>query len=546
MQLVRHCIAVILLVLTAASASAQTPAVEGEAELLVFVGGRQIGREQVRVARAAGTLVVTSTATFAAPLNMTVNRYETKYTSDWQPIEMHINAIQGTRALELATSFSMTNAINEITQNGVTNSRTDEISARTVVLPNNFYAGYVVLAARLSGAAAGADIPIYVAPQGEIHATVKAVTPEQIQTPGGAVATRRYDLSYMNPGGAIDAQVTIDDKGRFVRVQIPSASLLVVRADLATVATRTQTTKNPTDADVTIPAAGFVLGGTITTPVVPGTLRHPAVVLIGGSGQTGRDENVAGIAVFAQLAGALADQGIVVLRYDKRGIGQSGGRVETATLQDYADDATAAVKWLGKRKDVDPRRIAVAGHSEGGWVALLAAMREKKIASVVLLAAPGSTGADLILEQQRHALDLLKTPEAERQAKIDLQTKIHAAVIAERGWEGIPPAMRRQADTPLFRSYLLFDPATILPKVSQPILIVQGDLDTQVPKAHADRLAELARARKKSPAVDVKHLPGLNHLLVPATTGEAAEYGTLSTRTVAPAVADAIVEWLKK
>ena len=459
---------------------------------------------------------------------------------------MHINAIQGTRTLELATSFSLTNAINEITQNGVTNSKTDQISARAVVLPNNFYAGYVVLAARLSGAAAGADIPIYVAPQGEIHATVKGVTPEQIQTPAGTVSTRRYDLSYLNPGGAIDAQVTIDDKGRFVRMQIPSASLLVVRADLATVATRTQTARNPTDADVTIPAAGFVLGGTITTPVVTGTLRHPAVVLIGGSSQAGRDETVAGIAIFAQLAGALADQGFVVLRYDKRGVGQSGGRIESATLQDYADDAMAAVKWLAKRKDVDPRRIAVAGHSEGGWVALLAAAKEKKIGSVVLLAAPGSTGADLILEQQRHTLDVLKTPEAERQAKIDLQTKIHAAVISERGWEGIPPAMRRQADTPLFRSLLLFDPAAIMPRVKQPILIVQGDLDTQVTRTHADRLAELARARKKNPGVEVKHLPGLNHLLVPATTGEVSEYTTLATKTVAPAAANAVVEWLKK
>ena len=91
-----------------------------------------------------------------------------------------------------------------------------------------------------------------------------------------------------------------------------------------------------------------------------------------------RDEVVAGIPIFAQLAGALAKQGFVVLRYDKRGVGQSGGRSERATLQDYADDLTAAVKWLAKRKDIDPRRIAVAGHSEGGAVAMLAAAREKQ------------------------------------------------------------------------------------------------------------------------------------------------------------------------
>ena len=544
MQLVRHCTAVILALLAAATVTAQTPAqpAGGESELLVFVGGTQIGREQVRVSRVSGDWIVTSTASFGPPINFTVHRFETKYTADWQPVELHIEALQGTRVLSLATSFSVTSAINEITQNGVTNSKTDQISARAVVLPNNLYAGYEVLAARLSATAVGGDVPVYVAPQGEIRVSVKAITPEQIQTPTGTVATRRYDVSYQNPGGALDAKIVIDDHSRFVRLEIPGASLLVVRADLATVATRTQTARNATDADVTIPASGFVLGGTVTTPSAQGTLRHPAVVLVGGSPQMGRDESVAGVAIFAQLAGALADRGFVVLRYDKRGVGQSGGRIETATLQDYADDVIAAVKWIDKRKDVDPHRIMLVGYSEGGWVAMLAA-KEEKTASLVLVATPGTSGAELILEQQRHALDLLQTPAAERQAKIDLQTKIHTAVISEKGWEGIPPAMRRQADTPWFRSLLLFDPAKVMPKVKQPILIVQGDLDTQVPPPHADKLAEFARARKKSPGVEVKHIAGVNHLLVPATTGEIAEYGQLKDKTVPAGVAQAIDEW---
>jgi pimeloyl-ACP methyl ester carboxylesterase len=494
---------------------------EGDSELLVFFGGTQIGREQVRVTRAAGNWIVSSTATFGPPLNMTVHRFETKYTPDWQPIDLLIDATQGTRRLSLATSFSVTSAINEITQNGVTSSKTDQISARTLLLPNNFYAGYTVFAARLAGASAGADFPVYVAPQGEIHVTVTGVTSEQVVTPGGAVATRRYDLSYQNPGGAIGAKVVIDDKARFVRLEIPSASLAVVRSDLATVATRTQTVKNATDADVTIPAAGFVLSGTITTPAVEGKLRHPAIVLAGGATETGRDENIAGVPIFAQLAGALADKGFIVLRYDKRGVGQSGGRIESATLQDYAEDAVAAVKWLARRKDVDPNRVTVLGHREGGWIALLAAAREHKIRSLVLVATPGTTGSELVMEQQRHALDALKTPEADRQAKIDLQTKINNAVINERGWEGVPPAMRRQAETPYFRSLLMFEPAAVMKKVHQPLFILQPDTDTQVPKAHAERLAEIARARKKAPAVDVKHVDAL---AAPAVTGAAVEW----------------------
>lgn len=140
----------------------------------------------------------------------------------------------------------------------------------------------------------------------------------------------------------------------------------------------------------------------------------------------------------------------------------------------------------------------------------------------------------------------MKTPEPERQTKIDLQQKIQAAVIAEKGWEGVPPALRAQADTPWFRSLLLFDPAKVMTRVKQPILIVQGDLDTQVPPAHADALAGFARARKKAAPVEVVHLSGVNHLLVPAVSGEVSEYAGLEQKKIAPAAASAMADWLKK
>jgi len=235
-----------------------------------------------------------------------------------------------------------------------------------------------------------------------------------------------------------------------------------------------------------------------------------------------------------------------VLRYDKRGVGQSGGRSERVTMADYAEDLRTAVNWLSKRQDIDPRRIAVAGHSEGGAVAMLAAAHEKKIASLILIAAPGTRGSDLILEQQRRLLDLMNTPPAERQAKIDLQKRIQQAVIDDNGWEGIPPELRRQADSPWFRSLLTFDPAVVMPKVKQPILIVQGDLDQQVFPHNADQLAELARKRKKAGRVEALHLPGINHLLVPAKTGDVSEYASLPDKNVTPAVAKAIVDWLRR
>ena len=519
----------------------------GQAEFTIFVRGVPIGREHVNLAQTGGNWIISSSGDTGTPIDFSINRFEMKYTSDWQPLELHFEGTASRNIVVLKTSFGGTNAINEITQNTITNSKTDQLSTRAIVIPNNIFAAYEALAARLSGTKPGTELPIYVAPQAEVKLTVKTVREEQIATPGATLATRRYDVVIQNPGGPLHAIVTIDHRSRLVRLEGPVSGLTVARADVSGVATRTQTVRNPTDVDVSIPANGFNLAGTLTTPPsAAARLRHPAVVLVAGSGLTDRDETIAGIPIFAQLAGALAQRGFSVLRYDKRGIGQSGGRTEAVTLQDYADDVVSAVKWMERRKDVDKKRVAVIGHGEGGSISLLAASREKKITSVILVGTPGTTGADLILEQQRHALDLLQTPDAERQQKVELQKRIHAAVISGTGWDGIPEELRKQADVPWFRSFLMFDPAKVVPRVKQPILVLQPALDTQVPPHHAEKLAELARLRKKERVVEVRSLPGLNHLLVRAKTGEVSEYAGLPEKTIAADVADALAAWLKK
>lgn len=530
----------------APDAQTQTSPTPGQAEFLIFLGGNQVGQEQVNLARTGGNWIITATGQLSAPADLVINRFEAKYASDWQPLELTIEATQGGQPLGLHTSFGLTTAVNEITQGGTTNSKTDQISARSIILPNNFFAAYEAMAARLAGAKPGLELPVYVAPQTEIKVAVKTVTEEQVKSPAGSLTLRRHELIFQNPDGPVTATVVTDARQRLARVEIPSAGLSVVRSDLAAVSSRPQTSRNPTDVDVRIPALGFSLAGTVTTPPqVAGRLRHPAIVLVAGAGRVDREANVAGIPIFTQLAGALAERGFVVLRYDKRAVGQSGGRDERATMSDYAADLIAAVKWLRQRKDVDRDRIAVAGHSEGGAVAMIAAAKEDDIKSLVLIAAPGTTGADLVLEQQRHGLDLLKASDAEREAKIDLQERIQTAVLSGVGWEGIPPEYRKVADTQWFRSFLQYDPAEVMADVKQPILILQGDLDKQVFPHHADKLAELARAREREARVEIVHLPGVNHLLVPATTGEVSEYPTLKSKTVVPEVAERIAAFVR-
>ena len=177
---------------------------------------------------------------------------------------------------------------------------------------------------------------------------------------------------------------------------------------------------------------------------------------------------------------------------------------------------------------------------------MLAAAKEKQIAALVLVAAIGVTGAELNMEQVKRALDRSSKTDAEKQETIDLQKRIQQAVLTGTGWDTIPPALRKQAETPWFQSFLVFDPAKVMPGLRQPVLIVQGMLDTQVLPSNADRLEALARARKNPPRVEVAKVPGVNHLLVAATTGEYEEYRTLTEKRVSAAITTVIITWLQK
>src|SRR4029450_5177597 len=184
-------------VLIAASATVraqQAPAVPaaGESTLIVFLNGREVGREQVSLARTPSGWTIISSGALGAPFNQSTKRFEVTYAPDWQPIQLKIDATVNSRPIGLATSFGTTTAINEITNNGVTTSKTDQITARAVVVPNNFFAAYEARGGRLSLLTPGGELAVYVAPEAEIKLTVRTITPATYQTPAGALNTRRF------------------------------------------------------------------------------------------------------------------------------------------------------------------------------------------------------------------------------------------------------------------------------------------------------------------------------------------------------------------
>ncbi|MEW5982611.1 MAG: alpha/beta fold hydrolase [Acidobacteriota bacterium] len=523
------------------------PVQELPATFTIFIQAIPVGTEQVTVTKDAGGCVIRATGRLGVPINLSTARFELRYDADWRPVSLVIESSLRGQPLILGTHFADGTATSNITQAGQQSQKTDQVAPDTVVLPNMFFAAYEALALRLASVDPGTELKAYIAPQLEIPLTVGAGAREQITTTARVINARRYSLTVVNPGGPLPVELWADEANRLLRVRIPSQSLEVAREDVASVSSRVERMARANDEQVQIEAAGFTLAATISMPAEAQSGPLPAVVLVPGLDRVDRDQTAAGIPVYAQLADALASSGFLTIRYDRRGVGQSGGRDEAATIADYAEDARTVVKYVERRKGLDKRRITLLGYSEGGFIAMLAASKEKKkVAAVALIATPGTTGGELVLEQQRHLLDGMNLPEYERQARMDLQRKVQAAVVSGSGWDEIPPAYRRQADTPWYRSFLTFDPDKVLSKVEQPVGIFQGERDREVPARHARRLLELAQARKRNRGAELGVIDGLNHLLVPAATGEVGEYASLEDKDVSRSLIDTLVSWIRR
>jgi len=298
-----------------------------------------------------------------------------------------------------------------------------------------------------------------------------------------------------------------------------------------------------TAEEVTIPVATYSLAGTLLVPKA-GT-RHPAAVMITGSGLQTRDQRIAlpGLeqyAPFRQIAERLASNGIAVLRVDDRGIGGSTGRetLENATTTSLAEDTRAQIAWLRTRNGIDPQRIVVIGHSEGASIAAMIGASDPKLAAVVMMAGVAKRGAEVSIEQQE---DMLRSDptmtEAVKQTMREKQKEAVQTVLAG----GDLPGQKTNA---WIREYFTYDPLPTARKVKQPLLILQGERDRQVDQSHAQILAAALRdAGNKD--VTVKVFPTLNHLFLPSTTGSFSEYSHLQTTKVPDEVLAILTDWVK-
>src|SRR5437588_520690 len=312
------------------------------------------------------------------------------------------------------------------------------------------------------------------------------------------------------------------------------------------------------------PKAQVSLAGTLTLP--SGSGPFPAAILIAGSGPHDRDENVAGHRPFLVLADHLTRKGIAVLRYDKRGIGKSTGKFDQATTEDFAGDAAVALSYLKSRKEIDAKKIGLIGHSEGGIIAPMLASQSLDAAWIVLLAAPGLKGEDVMLLQSglilkaagfdddriAKARDFNQQSYALARKEKDpavLEAKLTDLVDSTGMSTTLPPtALKPQAQvmtSAWFRFFLDYDPIPALKKTQCPVLALNGDKDLQM--ASKENLAQIQKALEDggNQHFQTKELPGLNHLFQHAPTGSPTEYGGIE-QTMAPEVLTTISDWILK
>lgn len=308
--------------------------------------------------------------------------------------------------------------------------------------------------------------------------------------------------------------------------------------------------------------AGVTLAGTLTLPKGPGPFA--AVVLIAGSGPEDRDGAIANHKPFLVLSDYLTRRGIAVLRYDKRGVGQSSGSLEMATTLDLAGDAACAISFLKSHKEIDPGKIGLIGHSEGAMIAPSLAASLDDLPWIVLLAAPATKGEDTLLNQSdliaragglndaqvlaslnfdKQAYELV-----EKEQDAGKVTETLKTLVKESGLDAaLPPAaleaQLHMMTSPWFRFFLSYDPLPDLKKTRCPVLALYGEKDLQVPPKINLPMIQKAFEDGGNSQAEIRQLPELNHLFQHAYSGSPTEYAAID-ETFSPEALKMIGDWL--
>ena len=301
------------------------------------------------------------------------------------------------------------------------------------------------------------------------------------------------------------------------------------------------------EESVSFTNAQYTFNGTLTLPENY-TKNTPVVLMVTGSGQQNRDEELFSHKPFAVIADALARQGIASLRYDDRGWGDKSVNFADFTTDDFRQDAAAAIPLLRKRFN----KVGILGHSEGGTIAMMLAA-EGKADFIVSLAGMAISGKETLIMQNRQAMSAIGLPKETVDSYCNSISKALDEIASgkkasEINIDDVPQALKtitikalQRADTPYIRHFLTVDVGKLLPEIRCPVLALNGTKDTQVDcDANTTRI-EKGHAKCKH---SIKKIDGVNHLFQHCNTGIVTEYQQIE-ETISPEVLQEVAKWIK-
>lgn len=301
------------------------------------------------------------------------------------------------------------------------------------------------------------------------------------------------------------------------------------------------------EESVSFTNAQYTFNGTLTLPENY-SKNTPVVLMVTGSGQQDRDEELFSHKPFAVIADALARQGIASLRYDDRGWGDKSVNFADFTTDDFRQDAAAAIPLLRKRFN----KVGILGHSEGGTIAMMLAA-EGKADFIVSLAGMAISGKETLIMQNRQAMSAIGLPKETVDSYCNSISKALDEIASgkkanEINIDDVPQALKpitikalQQADTPYIRHFLTVDVGKLLPKIKCPVLALNGTKDTQVDcDANTTRIEKGLANCKHS----IKKIDGVNHMFQHCNTGIVTEYQQIE-ETIAPEVLQVVAKWIK-
>jgi len=275
------------------------------------------------------------------------------------------------------------------------------------------------------------------------------------------------------------------------------------------------------EENVSFKNGSVTLAGTLILPIAPGP--HPAVVFAHGSGPDSRANPF-----YRTMANCYAANGVAVLIYDKRGVGESTGNWKSSGFDDFAGDTLAGVDLLRTRPDIDHQKIGVSGMSQGGWIVALCAARSPDIAFIISLSGPGVSPEEQGAYMVEHRVRAEGFGDAEvREALAMYQMNSHCAKT-NSGWTEYEAALElaRKAKwyhpeyTPQnrdeheqWRAICDFDPAAVLEKVHCPVLALLGKVDPLLPAEKSAEVWKESLARAGNTDVTISIFPYADHSL---------------------------------